>query len=140
MDASNLNMLTKPGVAWNRCECHHCRHLSKHGNAVQAQSSHGCLTWLLLGVATKLLLTAELSMKRLAAYAAALPRCKVTEAHKTSHTTRHPHVAAVTIGAHAVDKHNFFHSALMVCRQYWLQSFLGNDADTAHTSNAVSPP
>ena len=45
---------------------------------MQAQSSHGSLTWLLLGVASKLLLTAELSMKRMASYTASLPRCKVT--------------------------------------------------------------
>ena len=44
---------------------------------MQAQSSHGELPWLLLGVASKLLLATELSMKRMASYTATLTRCKV---------------------------------------------------------------
>lgn len=89
-DASTLDLLPKSEVAWNSCEeCHHCPHLSRHRDAVQAQSSHGSLTWLLLGVASKLLLTAGLSMQRMAAYAATLPHCKVTATHTTSHATRH---------------------------------------------------
>ncbi len=43
---------------------------------VQAQSSQGNLTWMLLGVATKLLAVAELSMKRMTSYTS-LPRSKV---------------------------------------------------------------
>ena len=44
--------------------------------AMQAQSSQGNLTWMLLGVATKLIAVAELSIKRMAAYTS-LPRSKV---------------------------------------------------------------
>ena len=43
----------------------------------QAQSSQGSLTWMQLGVATKLLAVAELSMQRMAAYTS-LPRSKVS--------------------------------------------------------------
>lgn len=44
---------------------------------MQAQSSQGSLTWLLVGLASKLVAAADLSLKRSAAYAATLPRCKV---------------------------------------------------------------
>lgn len=48
---------------------------------LQAVSSEAPLTWLLVGLASKLVAAAELSMKRMAAYPATLPRCKVTALH-----------------------------------------------------------
>ena len=56
------------------CGCSAC---TKGLACLQAQSSHGNLTWLLLGLASKLLAMAELSLKRIAAYAAVLPCSKV---------------------------------------------------------------
>lgn len=113
-DASTLDLLPNSGVAWKSCEeCHHCTRLSRHGDAVQAQSSHGSLTWLLLGMASKLLFTAGLSMQRMAAYADTLPHCKVTATHtqamqQAMQQTAGPHVPAENIGAHSFDNHSFF--------------------------------
>ncbi|KAL3157584.1 hypothetical protein ABBQ32_012034 [Trebouxia sp. C0010 RCD-2024] len=62
--------------------------LTLPAQAAQAQSSHGSLTWLLLGMASKLLFTAGLSMQRMAAYADTLPHCKVfTEAAAAQHAS-----------------------------------------------------